>query len=109
MTCPQPVVETKDFLSAHPQIMELLVLVDNPAAAQNVERFLGTKGFQALIQGADPDFQVRAQRQVQGSCETATKDIEDSPPKTFILITRETMGQGDDRLGYLLMLNFLRT
>jgi TusA-related sulfurtransferase len=75
MICPQPVVETKDFLATHPHVMELLVLVDNLAAAQNVERFLGTKGFQTLIQGADPDFQVRAQRQVERSCETVGKDI----------------------------------
>ena len=45
LTCPQPVVETRDFLTAHPDNREIMVLVDNLAAARNVERFLGTQWF----------------------------------------------------------------
>ena len=79
------------------------------AAAQNVERFLGTQGFQVSIQGADPDFKVHGQRQECGTCETALEDSGDKVQKTLIMVTQAALGRGDDQLGTLLMLNFLRT
>jgi selenium metabolism protein YedF len=109
MTCPQPVVETRNFLAAHPHQTEIAVLVDNPAAAQNVERFLGTQGFQVSIQGADPDFKVQGHRQGSGICETTCENSEEKVQKTLIMITQGVMGRGDDQLGTLLLLNFLRT
>lgn len=108
-TCPQPVVETRDFLASRPQTMELTVLVDNQAAAQNVDRFLQTQGFQVSLLGSDPHFQVQARKQGQGSCQPVIDKAMEKTQKTLIMITRDTMGQGDDRLGTLLMLNFLKT
>lgn len=109
LVCPQPVVEVRNFLEAHPQAAELTVLVDNQAAAQNVTRFLETREFKVSVQGAGPEFQVQAQKQDQGSCEIAIEKIMEKPQKTLILIGQDTLGLGDDRLGSLLMLNFLRT
>ncbi len=109
MTCPQPVVETRDFLTAHPDNREITVLVDNLAAARNVERFLGTHGFKASIHGADPDFKVQGHRQGPGSCEIELEGSDDRTQKTLIMVTQAGMGRGDDQLGTLLMLNFLRT
>jgi selenium metabolism protein YedF len=109
MTCPQPVMETRDFLMAHPDQDEIVVLVDNLAAAQNVERFLGTHGFKDSIHGADPDFKVQGQRSASVACEITKEDSKDSQPKTLIMVTQAAMGRGDDQLGTLLMLNFLRT
>ena len=109
LTCPQPVVETRDFLAAHPDNREVMVLVDNLAAARNVERFLGTQGFKASIHGADPDFKVQGHRQGPGSCEIELEGSEDRTQKTLIMVTQAAMGRGDDQLGTLLMLNFLRT
>jgi selenium metabolism protein YedF len=109
MTCPQPVVETRNFLAAHPHQTEITVLVDNLAAARNVERFLGTQGFQVSIQGADPDFKVQGYRQESGTCEMVFEHLEDKVQKTLIMVTQDVMGRGDEQLGTLLMLNFLRT
>ena len=109
MTCPQPVVETRDFLTAHPDNREILVLVDNLAAARNVERFLGTHGFKASIHGAEPDFKVQGVRQEPGSCEIELEGSADRAQKILIMVTQAAMGRGDDQLGTLLMLNFLRT
>lgn len=109
LTCPQPVVEARNLLAAHPELADLTVLVDNLAAAQNVERFLGTQGFQVVIEGAAPDFQIRARKQGQGSCQSIINQSADGPQKTLIVFTKDTLGQGDDRLGTLLLLNFLRT
>jgi selenium metabolism protein YedF len=109
LTCPQPVVEIRNLLAAHSDLMEVTIIVDNPAAAQNVERFLGTQGFQAVIEGAEPVLQVRAWKQGPGNCEAILKKSTDGSQKTLILFTKDTLGQGDDRLGALLLLNFLRT
>jgi selenium metabolism protein YedF len=109
LTCPQPVIETKNFLLDHPQLTALTVEVDNLAAAQNVERFLISQGFQAAIQGADPDFKILAQKQESGSCELAVKKIIEGSSKTLVMITGNTLGRGEDQLGAPLMLNFLRT
>jgi selenium metabolism protein YedF len=109
MTCPQPVVETRNFIAAHPDQDEITVLVDNRAAAQNVERFLGAQGFQASIQGADPDFNVQGHRLEPGNCERVFETSEDREQKTLIMVTQNVMGRGDEKLGTLLMLNFLRT
>jgi selenium metabolism protein YedF len=109
LTCPQPVIETKNFLAANPQIEALTVEVDNLAAAQNVERFLGTQGFQASIQGSDPELKILAKRNVSGSCGPVLKELMERPSKTLIMITANTLGRGDDQLGAPLILNFLRT
>jgi selenium metabolism protein YedF len=109
LTCPQPVVETRNFLAARPGVTGLIVLVDNEAAAQNVKRFLEGQGFKSSILGAEPEFQVRAQKQDQGSCELAVEKGLERPHKTLIMIAQDTLGQGDDQLGTSLMLNFLRT
>ncbi|MEW6187877.1 MAG: sulfurtransferase-like selenium metabolism protein YedF [Thermodesulfobacteriota bacterium] len=109
MTCPQPVIETKNYLLTHPRLSEITVLVDNPAAAQNVERFLGTQGLQAAIQGTEPEILVTGFRQANGFTTESVKGNQEPQPRTLIMITRDTLGQGDDQLGSLLMVNFLRT
>lgn len=110
MTCPQPVIETKNTLLGRPEINELKVLVDNVAAAQNVERFLGTQGFTVTVQGAEPEFTVIGVRRDQEREASLTEKAEPTTAqKILILISRDVLGSGDDALGTLLMLNFLRT
>jgi selenium metabolism protein YedF len=109
LTCPQPVIKTRDFLTAHPQVGEITVLIDNEAAAQNVKRFLENQGFKASILGAESGFQVQAQKQDQGSCNLAEGKVLERPQKILVMISQNCWGKGDDQLGTLLMLNFLRT
>jgi selenium metabolism protein YedF len=109
LTCPQPVIETKNFLADNPQIEILTVEVDNSAAAQNVERFLGTQGFQASIQGSEPEIKIFAKKQEPGSCAPLFKEQTEKSSRTLIMITANTLGRGDDQLGAPLILNFLRT
>lgn len=48
LACPQPVMRTRDALEqGRPQ--ELLVLVDNAAASENVSRFLRRSGFTVSV------------------------------------------------------------
>jgi selenium metabolism protein YedF len=109
LTCPQPVVETRNFLAIRPEVTELVVLVDNEAAAQNVRRLLESQGFKVSLTWTDSEYQVRGQKEGGGSCKTAVEKILGKQQKTLIMISKDTLGQGDDGLGALLMLNFLRT
>ena len=50
LACPQPVMRTRDALEqGRPQ--ELLVLVDNAAASENVSRFLRRSAYQSRVLG----------------------------------------------------------
>lgn len=110
LTCPQPVIQTKNTLTARPDIVEIKVLVDNAAAAQNVERFLGTQGFSVTVQGEEPEFSVIGIRgtTVQHPAPSEQGGVE-TGQQTLVLISRPSLGRGDDTLGNLLMVNFLRT
>lgn len=109
LSCPQPVMETKKFLDDHPQVGELSILLDNLAAVQNVERFLGSQGFSVSREGSGSEFRVTAQKQEQSGCTLPVPEAKESHEKTIIAVTQDKMGRGDDRLGALLMQNFLKT
>lgn len=109
LSCPQPVMETKKFLDDHPQVREFSILLDNPAAVQNVERFLGSRGFSVSGEGSGSEFKVTAQKQELSGCTFPVPEIKESHEKTIIAVTQDKMGRGDDRLGALLMQNFLKT
>jgi selenium metabolism protein YedF len=109
LDCPQPVLRTKDFIEANPQAMAFTVVVDNAAAAQNVVRFVESQGFSASLVQKDDDFEIKAERSEGTSTASVGKEPATSSKKTLVLITKNTMGSGDDVLGAGLMLNFLNT
>ncbi len=109
LSCPQPVLETKTFLETYPKTQTLSVLVDNPAAAQNVERFLGTRGFAASIEGSGAGYKVTGKKEESAGCSLSTSEELAAPEKLMVLIVQDKIGRGDDQLGALLMQNFLKT
>jgi selenium metabolism protein YedF len=109
LACPQPVLRTKQFIESNPQASEFTVLVDNAASAQNVLRFVESQGCTASLQQTGSDFEIRAVKAQETMGEPAEKDVAETSQKTLVLITKNTMGSGDDVLGAGLMLNFLKT
>ena len=109
LDCPKPVLRTKDFIEADPHALVFTIVVDNAAAAQNVVRFVESQGFNASIQQKDDDFEIKAERSEETSAESVGKEPATSSEKTLVLITKNTMGFGDDVLGAGLMFNFLDT
>ena len=112
LACPQPVMRTRDALEqGRPQ--ELLVLVDNAAASENVSRFLRRSGFEVSVNqpenalwevhGLSSATQVDAPEQAPAAAPAADTESR----KTLVLITTDTLGRGDDELGARLMENFL--
>jgi selenium metabolism protein YedF len=109
LACPQPVLRTKHFVESNPQTLEFTVVVDNTASAQNVVRFVESQGFSTSLQQTGTDFEIKAARSEETVVEVAGKEQAMSSEKTLVLITKNTMGSGDDVLGTGLMLNLLNT
>jgi selenium metabolism protein YedF len=109
LSCPLPVTETRNFLEAHPRETEFQVLVDNPASAENVKKFLSSRAFEVTVEREGADFRVRAVKGADSTCETAVQKLIGEDHKTLVVIARDKLGSGDDQLGALLMLNFLKT
>ena len=109
LSCPQPVLRTKDFIEANTQTLAFTVVVDNAAAAQNVVRFVESQGFSASLNQKDDDIEIKAERSEETRSEFVATEPATSSEKTLVLIPKNTMGSGDDVLGTGLMFNFLNT
>ena len=109
LACPQPVLKTKHFVDTNPQSSEFMVVVDNAASAQNVVRFVESQGFSASLQQDGTDFEIKAVKSEESDGQAPAKEQAMASEKTLVLITKNTMGSGDDVLGEGLMFNFLNT
>jgi len=49
LACPGPVLKSKDFIEAYPDVSEFMVVVDNAASCQNVVRFVTSRGYSTSI------------------------------------------------------------
>jgi selenium metabolism protein YedF len=116
LACPGPVLRTIEILTKeNPQSLE--ILVDDPAAKENVSRLLGGKGYAVTAVEAPGLITIRAElgaaaapsgQAPADACATAVSRALGGD-KTVAFITAEHMGRGDDELGGKLMLNFLAT
>lgn len=114
LACPGPVVACSRAVKQEAPAA-LSVLVDNPAAVENVSRFLRTSGYAVSCdRKEDALWQIHASRDADSlpaaapAPQPAAADA-DARGKTLVLITTETLGRGDDTLGAKLMDNFLST
>jgi selenium metabolism protein YedF len=109
LACPQPVMATKNAL-AEPEEREVLVLVDNSAARENVSRFAGSQGYQTDVAEEKDYFAIHIRKG-----ETVGKKEESSVPQTAIqgnlvfFIDSDSLGRGSEELGSILMRAFLHT
>ena len=107
LACPQPVILTKKALDQRPS--QLTVVVDNAAAKENVAKFAASSGYGVNIEPAGGVFRLHLL--ALGSApaalpEAAKVPAEGSEAGPVFLISRSTLGQGDDQLGAILMKSF---
>jgi len=108
LACPNPVIKTKELIEAG-GVTQVTVLVDNPAAQENVSRFLQRAGFQVRVEERQGTFTVNGFRSEAGICQVMVPEAEAARKKILVLIGSDTLGRGDDFLGGKLMGNFLAT
>lgn len=117
--CPLPVVETKKALEAAASGETARVLVDNEIAVQNLRKLADHKGWSFCWEKrGGGDFQARITREAGESLSEEKQRETEEPecpdcrtegirPGLTAVISSEAMGQGDDRLGKILMKSFL--
>jgi selenium metabolism protein YedF len=113
LSCPAPVLETRKAL-ADAAVTELAVLVDNAGSAENVARMARNMGCEVLLEDeGDGLIRLRLSRGIAGKSDPGTGGAiaETCGPgsNVVVLISSETLGHGNDDLGRLLMVGFVKT
>lgn len=105
LTCPQPVVLTKKEFDNG--AVEVVTLVDNEAARENLKRLGENLGCEVSITTEDGSYEVSLRRDC---CQPSVDRIEISPQnRDVILIASEFFGRGEPELGTILIKSFLYT
>jgi selenium metabolism protein YedF len=110
MTCPIPVVETKNFLQKK-EVDEIEIILDNDMATENVGRFLTTQGFTVVSEREkDGSRSILVGKRLEPD-KNRVSNVETGGQtgKLLVYINTETIGVGSDELGRLLMNSFLHT
>lgn len=111
LACPQPVVETKKALA---EADELTLLVDNPAAKENVKRFAESQGCQVVVKEEKDIFELRISKKKPSeenpaAVESAKNKEGESSSDIVLFVETDSMGRGSEELGKILMRSFLQT
>jgi selenium metabolism protein YedF len=108
LACPNPVLKTKELIDQG-DVDRLTVLVDNPAAQENVSRFLKRAGFQVQAAGAGDALSVTGSRSAAETCQVFVEKPEEAPRQILVLIGTDQLGRGDEVLGRKLLASFIAT
>jgi len=113
LSCPQPVISTKNALEEIPEGM-LTVIVDNEDAKTNVSRFLESQGLEVEIAAIEEQFHIRAfkvkaAKPIAEQPQPVSCQLQHDGAKTVVYISSEFMGRGDDDLGQTLMAAYIDT
>ncbi len=108
LACPQPVVLTRNKMK---DASEIEVIVDNDTAFENIGRLAASAGYSLTYEKKEDNYHICLTR--GESTESLPKPEEFIPScstgGTVVVIPSDTMGNGDDELGRILMKAFLNT
>ena len=112
--CPIPVVETKKMLATLHEGDIVEVAVDNVIAVQNLSKMAKQKNFPASSQKIDEDNYLVTIK-VVGASSNKTAEIAEETVcipdsrlnKTVVVLSSDKMGEGDEKLGHILMKGFI--
>lgn len=106
MACPKPVIMTKKELESM-NSGALTVLVDNEVAVKNLEKLASSLGYICSNEENEGEYKVMivvGEGKVETE-ETKTEELSDE----VVLIAGNTMGEGSEELGKILMKGFIYT
>ncbi|NMA52719.1 MAG: sulfurtransferase-like selenium metabolism protein YedF [Peptococcaceae bacterium] len=110
LACPAPVINTKKALEEG-GFENLLIIVDNEAAKENVTRFAGRAGCSVAVEEKDGSYHLKIKpaggQPAAGSLENIVKNKEGEGVMYFI--TTNSLGQGSPDLGEVLMKSLMVT
>lgn len=112
-TCPIPVVKAKNAIKELKGAGQVEILVDNEIAVQNLTKMANQKNYGVCSEKLEEQkYKVvmtigEVPKPEEGSEEKEEVCIPDARRNTVVVISSETMGEGDDTLGKILMKGFL--
>lgn len=117
LTCPAPLIKTRQGLNEAAPDEPVEILIDNPTSLSNVKRYLTDNNLAFTVREEGTLATVTLTRGAQGEvsanetdyCTVETTPVTQGRRKTVVAITSERMGSGDDVLGTKLMISFFRT
>ena len=105
--CPQPIIDTKKALEAGNN--DLMVIVDNIASRDNLRRFASSQGHKVEIEDmGEGVYHLHITRNPDSPILT-TEAVAVPSNGAVVFITTDRLGEGDERLGSILMKAFLNT
>lgn len=102
LSCPEPVIMTKQALE-NQDVDEVLAIVDNRAALENIARMVKTLNYESMIEEQEGSYFINI---TKDELQTEKENLRGS---TVILVKSNVLGQGDDKLGSILMKGFMYT
>jgi selenium metabolism protein YedF len=117
LTCPAPLIKTRQGLNEAAPDEPVQILIDNPTSLSNVKRYLTDNKLEFNVREEGSLATVTVSRGAMteisaNETEYCTTDTGPAPAgtrRTVVAITSDRMGRGDDDLGLKLMISFFRT
>jgi selenium metabolism protein YedF len=105
LSCPQPVIETKQALEKTERVT---IIVDNPAARDNVTRFGRSQGGRVNIDKKRDGIYITIEKGKQGKrrAKAQSSKVPEQGP-IVVVIPSDQMGRGEEELGHILIRSFL--
>lgn len=107
LACPGPVLRAKQALEEAAPGEAIALLVDGEAARENVLRFARGRGAKVKVEETPGGWKLTLAP--PGTAAQAGPAPAPQPLGAAVLIASDTLGQGDDKLGAILMEGFVRT
>lgn len=101
LLCPQPVIMTKKALEQI-ESGEIIAIVDNATAKENVSRLATNMNYQHEIEEKDGCYYIKIIKTESGETKAENNDF-------VIVITTDKLGAGEEALGQLLMKTYTYT
>jgi len=102
LACPEPVVRTKQALDSL-EISEVITIVDNKTALENVSRLVKTLNLESVIDEQEGSYYINIVK------DDLLPEKEGMGGSSVVLVKSNVLGQGNDQLGGMLMKSFMYT
>jgi selenium metabolism protein YedF len=108
LTCPQPVILTKNSMKNYSQIE---ILVDNETALENIRRLSENSGWSFSYVPAGDCFtiSITAKNTLESNSASQATQLPQCKQETVVVFSSDKMGRGDDDLGSILIKAFIHT
>jgi selenium metabolism protein YedF len=111
LACPQPVVLTRKAM-AEDGVDLVRVVVDQEIPAENIQRLAQGQGWQSEVANQGDEIHLTLRRDSRVAERAATESGapgDKENPTVVVFVTSNLFGDGDERLGQILMRAFVKT